>query len=157
MKYNKNTTKGSKTPFVMKIIKKKVPFNKEGEREMYCLRPSIQKVKRFEDVARGYVAKCGLNDRVAELAVALIGEGLLGWLQTGYAVNIPNIGTLKPVINSRAHLDPHECSINDVKSIKIQFFPCKEMNKTLESVALRISNHKEMERQWDEVQKRKKK
>ena len=155
MKYDKSRSHGNKTPYVLKIVEKKVPFNEEGKQEVYCLRPAYNKVMDFKDIAKHYVSKCGLNDRVAELAVTLIVEGICRWIESGYAVNLPNIGTLKPVVNSKSHLNPHECSTGDVTSIKIQFYPCKDINRTLAGVALRVKNRKEFLQRWDEKQAKK--
>lgn len=157
MKYKKTDYKGNHTTFPLKIVEKKVPFNKEGERVMYQLRPVAQGVIEFEDVARKYIKHLGINEHLAVALSSMISEGICKWLDLGHAVNIGKVGTLKPVIKCKAHLDPHDCTVEDVKSIKLQFFPCKPINDTLESIALRVKNRKEFLQRWEEKQKRKKK
>ena len=156
MKYKKTDYKGNSTHFMLKIAEKKVPFNKEGEQEMYYLRPTGAGVKSFESLARGYIRHLGINEYLATALAAMISKGICFWIDSGYAVNIEKVGTLKPVINCKAHLDPRECSVEDVKSVKMQFYPCKEINRTLEKIAFRVKNRKEFVQRWQEKQKRKK-
>ena len=155
MKYNKQTVKYNKTPFPLKIVKKKVPFNKKGEQEMYCLRASCNQVKTFEELAHHYIRHCGFNEHQAKAMVGVLNEGICQWIASGYAVSIGDAGTLKPVVNSKAHLDPHDCSVDDIRSIKIQFYPGKKVNDTLESVALRVTNRKPFIAAWEAKQKKK--
>lgn len=157
MKYKKTDIKGNSSTFPLKIVEKKVPFNKEGERVMYHLRPMKQGVIEFEDLARKYIKHLGINEHLAVALSSMIGEGMCKWLDTGHAVNIGNVGTIKPVINCKAQLNPHDCSVEDVKSIKYQFYPCKQLNRVLEKMAMRVKNRKEFLQRWDEKQKRKKK
>ena len=156
MKYKKSDTKGDSSTFPLKIAEKKVPFNKEGERVMYQLRPVRQSVIEFEDLARKYIKFLGINEHIAVALSSMIGEGMCKWLDKGHAVNIGGVGTLKPVINCKAHLNPHDCTVDDVKSVKLQFYPCKPLNDVLGRVALRVKNRKEFLQRWDEKQKRKK-
>lgn len=156
MKYRKTDFKGERTTFPLKIREKKVAFNKEGERLMYHLQPMKQGVVEFEDLAREYIKHLGINEYMAVALSGMMSEGICYWLKSGHAVNIGNVGTLKPVINCKAHLDPHGCSVDDVKSVKLQFYPCKPLNDTLGKVALRVENRKEFLQRWDEKQKRKK-
>lgn len=157
MKYKKTDYKGNHSTFPLKIVEKKVPFNKEGERLMYHLRPMKQGVIEFEDLARKYIKHLGINEHIAVALTSMISEGMCKWLDMGHAVNIGDVGTIKPVINCKAHLNPHDCSVDDVKSIKLQFYPCKPLNKVLEKVALRVKNRKEFLRWWEEKRNRKKK
>lgn len=153
MKYDKGAYRGEKTPFTLKVIKKKVPFNEEGKRDMYCLRPAYNKVKEFKDLARDYIRLMGVNEHMAVAFSSMLCDGICHLIDTGYAVNIGDVGTLKPVVNSKAHVNPSDCSVDDVKRIKLQFFPCKKLNKTLGSVALRINNKREMVEKWKNERK----
>ena len=155
MKYNRQTVKYNKTPFPLKIVKKKVPFNKKGEQEMYCLRAACNRVKTFEELAREFIRYKGFNEHQAEAMVGVLNEGICQWIESGYAVSIGDAGTLKPVVNSKAHLDPHDCSVDDIRSIKLQFYPGKKVNDTLESVALRVTNRKPFIAAWEAKQKKK--
>lgn len=155
MKYNKNDYKGNSTHFLVKIAEKKVPFNKEGERLMYHLRPTGAGIKDFEDLARGYIRHLGINEYMAEALAGMISEGICHWLDSGYGVNIAKVGTLKPVLKCKAHFDPHDCSVEDVKSINIRFYPCKEINDTLEKISLRVRGRKEFLQNWKEKRRRK--
>lgn len=157
MKYKKTDYKGNHSTFAVKIVEKKVPFNKEGERVMYHLRPMKQGVIEFEDLARKYIKHLGINEYLAVALSSMISEGMCKWLELGHAVNIGRVGTLKPVFNCKAHLNPHDCSVDDVQSVKLQFYPCKPINDVLGNVALRVKNRKEFLQRWDEKQKRKKK
>ena len=157
MKYKNSDSKRERTTFPLKIREKKVAFNKEGKRLMYHLHPIKQGVIEFEDLARRYIKHLGINEYMAVALSGMISEGICYWLKSGHAVNIGNVGTLKPVINCKAHLDPHECSVDDVQSVKLQFYPCKPINDTLKKVALRVENRKEFLQKWKEAQNRKKK
>lgn len=154
MKYNKQTVKYDKSPFPLKIVKKKVPFNKKGEQEMYCLRAACNRVKTFEELAREFIRYKGFNEHQAQAMVSVLNEGICHWIESGYAVNIGDAGTLKPVVNSKAHLDPHDCKVEDIRSIKLQFFPGKYVNKTLEGVSLRVTNRKRFLEKWEQQQKK---
>ena len=155
MKYKKTDFKGKTTTFPLKIVEKKVPFNKEGERIMYQLRPMKQGVIEFEDLARKYIKHLGINEHIAVALSSMISEAMCKWLDSGHAVNIGEVGTLKPVIKCKAHLNPHDCTVDDVQSVKLQFYPCKPLNDVLGNVALRVKNRKEFLQRWDEKQKRK--
>lgn len=157
MKYKRTDIKDTDADFPLKLVEKKVPFNKDGEQVMYHLRPRKMGVIEFEDLAKRYIRCLGINEHLAVALSSMISEGLCEFLKTGHAVNIGKVGTLKPVVKCKAQLNPHDCSVDDVKSIKLQFFPCKPINEVLGNMALRVENRKEFLQRWDGEHKAKRK
>lgn len=132
------------TPFALKIVEKKVPFNEADRQVMYLLKPVKQSVIEFDDIAHHAIRLMGINEHMTKAMTAMMSDAITRWITTGHAVNIANVGTLKPVVNCKAQTDPALCTVDDLYKLKLQFYPCKEMTDALHTVAFRVKNRKEM-------------
>ena len=132
------------TPFDLKIVEKQVPFNEGDKKVMYHLATDKLQVIDFEKLAKSTIEKLGVNKYLAQAMTGMLSEAILEWMEAGHAVRISNIGTLRPTVKCKAHVDPADCSIDDLQLMKIRFYPSKSIMKPLKQAPLRINNRQEM-------------
>lgn len=140
----KNLSVKEGTPLMLKLVEKKVPFNEKGKDVMYHLAIHKQGVIDFQTLARHTIEKMGVNRYMAEAMTGMMFEAMTTWLRTGHAVNIANVGTLRPVVNCKAHTNPADCSVDDLYKLKLRFYPCKDLMKQMSRSPLRVRNRAEM-------------
>lgn len=130
-------TQDHKTLIPLEVKEKPVPFNEESP-VMYVLEAKPQGVVSFEKLAVSIIQNMGLNARLAECFVGMLSDAIKVYVSMGHAVSLDHIGTLKPVINARAHTRPEDCSVDDVQRVKYRFYPTKELRTLLDHAHFRI-------------------
>ena len=102
----KITGKIEKAELSLEIVRQPVPFKEEGV--MHSLRVSKQSVISFDKLAYHEMEVRGVRPALARMVAEELGDALRSWLSAGHAVNITGVGTLRPVVNSKAHVRPHD-------------------------------------------------
>ncbi len=131
----------------LEIVRQPVPFKEEEV--MYSLRVNKQSVISFDKLAYREMEMRGVRPALARMVAEEMGDALRSWLSAGHAVNIAGVGTLRPVVNSKAHVRPHDCTVDDVKLAKLRFYPSSEMKEMLNKANYRINNRDEFIEKWE--------
>lgn len=142
-----------KAELSLEIARQPVPFKKEGV--MHSLRVSKQSVISFDKLAFREMEARGVRPALARMVAEELGDALRTWISAGHAVNITGVGTLRPVVNSKAHVDPHDCSVDDVRLGKLRFYPSAEMKEMFRDAHYHIRNREEYLAKWERVNEEK--
>ena len=122
---------------------------------MHSLRVSKQSVISFDKLAFREMEARGVRPALARMVAEELGDALRTWISAGHAVNITGVGTLRPVVNSKAHVDPHDCSVDDVRLGKLRFYPSAEMKEMFRDAHYHIRNREEYLAKWERVNEEK--
>lgn len=136
-----------KASLSLEIVRQPVPF--KDEEVMYSLRVSKQSVISFDKLAYREMAVRGVRPALARMVAEELGDALRSWLSAGHAVNITGVGTLRPVINSKAHASPCDCSVEDIRQAKLRFYPSLEMKEMFRDGHYHIRNREEFLAKWE--------
>ena len=146
----KEIGKIEKAAMSLEIVRQPVPFKEEEV--MYSLRVSKQSVISFDKLAYREMAVRGVRPALARMVAEELGDALRSWLSAGHAVNIAGVGTLRPVVNSKAQARPHDCSVDDIRQAKLRFYPSLEMKEMFHGGHFHIRNRKEFLAKWEREQ-----
>ena len=139
-----------KASLSLEIARQPVPFKEEEV--MYSLRVSKQSVISFEKLACREMSVRGVRPAMARMVAEELGDALRSWLSAGHAVNIAGVGTLRPVVNSKAQTRPHDCSVDDIRLAKLRFYPSLEMKEMFRDAHYHIRNREEFLAKWERDQ-----
>ncbi len=131
----------------LEIVRQPVPFKEEGV--MYSLRVNKQSVISFDKLAHREMEARGIRPALARMVAQELGDALRSWLSAGHAVNIEGVGTLRPVVNSKAQVRPHDCSVDDIRVAKLRFYPSLEMKKMFRGAHYHVNNRTEFLAKWE--------
>lgn len=140
-----------KAELSLEIARQPVPFKEEGV--MHSLRVSKQSVISFDKLAFREMEARGVRPALARMVAEELGDALRTWISAGHAVNITGVGTLRPVVNSKAHVNPHDCSVDDVRLAKLRFYPSSEMKEVFRNAHFHIRNREEYLAKWEREQR----
>jgi hypothetical protein len=136
-----------KAELSLEIARQPVPFKEEGV--MHSLRVSKQSVISFDKLAFREMEARGVRPALARMVAEELGDAIRSWISEGHAVNITGVGTLRPVVNSKAHVRPHDCSVDDVRLAKLRFYPSSEMKEMFRNAHYHIRNREEYISKWE--------
>lgn len=136
-----------KASLSLEIVRQPVPFKEEEV--MYSVRGSKQSVISFDKLAYREMSVRGVRPALARMVAEELGDAIRSWLSAGHAVNITGVGTLRPVINSKAHTRPHDCSVDDIRQAKLRFYPSLEMKEMFRDAHYHIRNREEFLSKWE--------
>lgn len=117
---------------IVRKTKKKIVQN-DGMCEAWIYQsPSLPHIK-FEDVVKECAESCGENSSKTKGVVEALMDRISHFLKLGRAVEIEGIGTLKPVINSKAASTAEELGdpSTAIKGVKVRFYPHKPLQDAI--------------------------
>lgn len=116
-------------------VEMKLNFSEE-ERTVYKIAQQTIPPVTFKQLVSDVAISCGVN---ATMTKAVI-EGLINrighFIELGHAVQIGEFGTLKPTFTAKTQKEAKDLSLDDVKSIKLRYYPGQRFKDILKSMSI---------------------
>ncbi|MGM0636561.1 MAG: hypothetical protein ACQESK_10890 [Bacteroidota bacterium] len=101
----------------------------------YHLKAVSRSTVSLDELARRISNKCTLSTSDIIGCLNALNEEVLFQLQDGNKVDLGWMGSLKIGLQTHAHTSPEDCAISDIKKVKINYRPNKEMNRHLNNLS----------------------
>lgn len=94
----------------------------------------------FKQLTEEVATSCGVNAPMTKAVIEALINRMNHFMELGHAVKLGELGTFKPVFNSKTQLAVDELSTNDVKRVKIRFYPGGRFKNMLSKLGIRELN-----------------
>ncbi|MBQ9665072.1 MAG: hypothetical protein IJ635_03085 [Bacteroidaceae bacterium] len=89
---------------------------------------------KFEDFVKECTESQGVSGAQVKGIASAMSNRLKFYLAMGHSVQIEGIGTLKPVFSAATADAPEKLSSENVRQVKVQFYPHKDFQKMLQKM-----------------------
>lgn len=131
---------------MLKFNVKEVKVKLKGDAEVktrYCARPvNAGNHLTAKDLEDEIVTMSTLTRGDIRNAMSCVAEVVERALRRGYSVDLGDLGTIKPVINSRYEERADKVSANSLKTPTIRFFPKKRMRDASKAIQVQVESMK---------------
>jgi len=112
-------------------VKRKIIGADRKQHEAWVLKQVDYPPIKFED----FVKECVMSQQVSESQMKGIASAMSNrlrhYLELGHSVQIEGVGTLKLVFNAESAETPEELDAQNIRMVKVRFFPHKEFQDSL--------------------------
>lgn len=97
----------------------------------YHLKAVCKQHTSMDEIARRISNKCSLTKADVIACLNALNEEVMDQLSGGNKVDLGWLGSFKIGLETKAHPSPEDCKIKDIKRVKVNYLPNKQMKKEL--------------------------
>jgi predicted histone-like DNA-binding protein len=85
-----------------------------------------------DDVAES----CGLNRAITKAVLEALVQRTCRYIGMGHAVQLGDLGTIKPVFNAKTQKTVEELSADNIRTKKVRFFPGMRLREVVKNISI---------------------
>lgn len=85
-----------------------------------------------DDVAES----CGLNRAITKAVLEALVQRTCRYIGMGHAVQLGDLGTIKPVFNAKTQKTAEELSADNIRTKKVRFFPGMRLREVVKNISI---------------------
>lgn len=109
---------------------------KEEKPTVYKIAQQTIPAVTFDQLISEVASSCSVNATMTKAVTEGIINRLIHYMELGHAVRFGEFGTFKPVFTSKTQKSLGELSLQDVKQVKIRFYPGKRFLQMLNNMSI---------------------
>ena len=116
-------------------VKKFFGFDKEKNLN-YVLVPDRGDTVTMKYICEHAALSSGVNLGMVQIVSYALVEAMKAYIQQGHAVQIDSFGKFIPTFSAKSSAVESEVNLKSVRSIRLRFAPCKELQKIVKEIEL---------------------
>lgn len=101
---------------------------------VYHLKPIISRTIDVDEMASRISENCSLTHADVVATLSALNHQILLALKAGHKIDLSWLGSFKIGIETQAHTTPEACGKADIKRVKVNYQPSKNMKKKLKNL-----------------------
>lgn len=121
----------------VQFTKKKIKLNfKEGKPTAYKIQQVNYAVVDTKTLVEDVAESCGVNMAITKAVLEAIVQRTCRYIGMGHAVQLGELGTVKPIFTTKAKETAEELSADNVKNKKIRFYPGARLQQVVKGISI---------------------
>lgn len=121
----------------VQFTKKKIKLGfKEGKPTAYKIQQVNYAVVETKTLVEDVAESCGVNMAITKAVLEAIVQRTCRYIGMGHAVQLGDLGTVKPIFTTKAKETAEELSADNVKNKKIRFYPGARLQQVVKGISI---------------------
>lgn len=121
----------------VQFTKKKIKLNfKEGKPTAYKIQQVNYAVVDTKTLVEDVAESCGVNMAITKAVLEAVVQRTCRYIGMGHAVQLGELGTVKPIFTTKAKETAEELSADNVKNKKIRFYPGARLQQVVKNISV---------------------
>ena len=121
----------------VKFTKSKMTLNFKKEKPtVYRIQQVNYGVMDTKTLVDDVAESCGLNSAITKAVLEALVQRTCRYIGMGHAVQLGDLGTIKPVFNAKTQKTVEELSADNIRTKKVRFFPGMRLREVVKNISI---------------------